>query len=91
MKNHRIGRRELAFLVWPVTWLAAVGTWLWTGQTDAVSGLVGAAVLILVGILWIVWLSRARAARRLHAVMDAYAEREINGKRAAEATECFHP
>jgi hypothetical protein len=45
---------------------------------DGVAVLLGAAALVLAAILWIFWLSRARAARRFNAVMDAYAEREID-------------
>jgi hypothetical protein len=42
---------------------------------------VAAAVFVLTAILGIVWLSRARAARRFNAAMEAYAEREIDRQR----------
>jgi hypothetical protein len=43
--------------------------------------LVGAAALVWTAILGIVWFSRARAARRVNAALDAYAEREIDRER----------
>jgi hypothetical protein len=42
---------------------------------------VAAAALVLTAILGIVWLSRARAARRFSAAMEACAEREIDRER----------
>jgi hypothetical protein len=39
------------------------------------------AAFVLVSILGIIWLARARSARRLHAVLDAYAKREIERQR----------
>src|SRR5262249_49799984 len=39
------------------------------------------AALVFTAILAIVWLSRARAARRFNAALDAYAEREIDRER----------
>jgi hypothetical protein len=40
-------------------------------------GPLAAAVLALAVVLGIVWRFRGRAARRLRAVLDAYAEREV--------------
>jgi hypothetical protein len=42
---------------------------------------IAAAALVLTAILGIVWHSRARAARRFSAAMEAYAEREIDRER----------
>jgi hypothetical protein len=81
MENNRIGRRTPSSLLWPVTFLGAVGLWFWLAHGDGVAVLLGAAALVLTAILGIVWLSRARAARRLNAALDAYAEREINRER----------
>jgi hypothetical protein len=69
------------FLVWPITLLTALGIWLWAAHTDKLAVLVGAGALVCTAILGIVWLSRVRAARRFSAVMDAYAEREIDRER----------
>jgi hypothetical protein len=46
-----------------------------------VAALPGAAAFVFTAILGIGWLSRARAARRFNAAMDAYAEREIDRER----------
>src|SRR5262245_55997694 len=81
MKNNRIGRRTPTSLVWPVPLLGAVGFWFWLAHADGVAALLGAAALVLTATLGIVWLSRARAARRFNAALDAYAEREIDRER----------
>jgi hypothetical protein len=41
----------------------------------------GVVAFNLMSILGMIWLARARAARRLHATLDAYAEREIERER----------
>jgi hypothetical protein len=61
--------------------LAAVVPWLWLAHGDGVRALLGAVALVLTPILGAVWLSRARAARRFNAAMDAFAEREIDRER----------
>jgi hypothetical protein len=61
--------------------LGVVGLWFGLAHSDGVAVLLGAAALVLTAIFGIVWLSRARAARRFHAVVDAYAEREIDWER----------
>jgi hypothetical protein len=81
MKKTWIGRRTLTSLVGPVTFLGAVGLWIWLARWDGVAGLLGAAVLILTAILGIVRLFRTRAARRFNAAVDAYVEREIDRER----------
>jgi hypothetical protein len=69
------------FLVWLVTILGAVGPWFWLRNGNDVRGLLGDAALMLTATLGTVWLSRARAARRFIAAVDAYAEREIDRER----------
>jgi hypothetical protein len=44
--------------------------------------LLGSSALALAAVLGTVWLSRARAARRLHAAVAAYAEQEIAREQA---------
>src|SRR5262249_36771886 len=74
MENNRIGRRT-------PTSLGAVGLWFLPAHGDGVAVLLGAAALVLTAILGIVWLSRARAARRFNAAVDAYADGEIDRAR----------
>jgi hypothetical protein len=50
-------------------------------ENNVVEVLVGAGVLVLTTILGMVWIARARAARRFYAAVDAYAEREIARER----------
>jgi hypothetical protein len=68
--------------------LLAAGFWLSLAHGGGVAVLSGAAALGLTAVLGTVWLSRARAARRFTAAVDAYAEREIcrqrRRKKAAE-------
>jgi hypothetical protein len=57
-------------------------------QSWAVDGrgwqiLIAGAVLALASVLWIMWQSHVRGTRRWRAALDAYAEREIGGKRPA--------
>jgi hypothetical protein len=58
----------------------ASGLWLALAQ-EGVQALSAAAVLAVTMIFGTVWLSRDRAARRLHAAMEAYAERELGRAR----------
>jgi hypothetical protein len=85
MENNWIGRRTPTSLVWPAALLGAVGLWFWLAHRGSVAVLPGAAALVLTAILGIVWLSRARAARRFNAAVDAYAEREIDRGRRTRA------
>jgi hypothetical protein len=85
MENNWIGRRTPTSLVWPAALLGAVGLWFWLAHGGSVAVLPGAAALVLAAILGIVWLSRARAARRFNAAVDAYAEREIDRERRTRA------
>jgi hypothetical protein len=67
-------------LVWPAAFLAAAGVAglsLLLAPGDKMDVLLTAAVLGLTTFLGIVWWSRARAARRWQAVLDAYADGEI--------------
>jgi hypothetical protein len=57
------------------------GLWFWLTQGDGGAALLGGAALACTATFGIGWLSRARAARRFHAVLDAYAEREIDRER----------
>jgi len=68
-------------LVWPATLPGAVGLWVWPLNEHGVVGLLGAFSLVLTAIVGIVWLVHARAARRIRAALNAYAEREIERER----------
>jgi hypothetical protein len=66
--------------VWPAALLGLGGTtslWLWLTLGDGVQTLMASLVLALAAGLGLVWVRRTRAARRLQAALDAYAEREI--------------
>jgi hypothetical protein len=84
MQNNWTGRRMPTFLLWSVPLLGAAELWFWLAYEHGVAVLPGAAALGMTAILGIVWLSRARAARRFNAVVDAYAEREIDRERRRE-------
>jgi hypothetical protein len=78
MNNNGVGRGDRAYLVWPAVFLGAAvatGLWLWLAQGERVQVLLACAALAAA--LTVVGLLRARAARRLHAALDAYADREI--------------
>jgi hypothetical protein len=84
MENNWIGRRKPTSLVWPATLLGAVGLCFWLAHGAGVPVLPAAALVSTV-ILGAAWLSRARAARRLNAAVDAYAAREIARERRRPA------
>jgi hypothetical protein len=67
--------------MYPVIFDWAGELWFWLAQGDGAAVLLGAALLVFTAILGIVWRSRARSARRFHAALDAYAEREIDRTR----------
>ena len=81
MISNWIGRWMLTSLVWIVALLGAVRLWFWLTNGNDVQGLLGAAAFLLTATLGTVGLSRARAARRFIAAVDAYAEREIDRER----------
>jgi hypothetical protein len=81
MKNNWMGRRMPASQGWPVMSLGAGVPWFWLAYGDYAPALLGATALVLAPILGIVWLSRARAARRFNAAMDAFAEQEMDRER----------
>src|SRR5262249_52384119 len=86
VENNRIVRRTPTALVWPVLFVGAVGLWFWLAQGSRMAMWLGAAGFVLTAVLGIVWLlSRARAARRFNAAVDAYAEREIYRQRRRHA------
>ena len=85
MDNTWIGRLATPSLIWLVALLGAAGLWFWLRPEHSVAEMLGAAGLVLTAILGIVWLSRARAARRFNAALDAYAEREIDRERRTRA------
>jgi hypothetical protein len=85
VKYNGIVRRTPTALVWPVLLLGAVGLWFWLAHGDGVAVWLGAVGFVLTAVLGIVWLSRARAARRFNAAVDAYAEREIDWERRRNA------
>jgi hypothetical protein len=80
MKRNEGTRSKSASWAGPVGLLAvagAAGLWLW--QAHGANVPLGPAVglLALTVVLGVVWLYRVRAARRLFAALDAYAEREL--------------
>ena len=80
MKSNEGTHPKSASWAGPVGLLAAAGaatTWLW--QTHGGYGPLGLVVglLALGAALGVVWLYRIRAARRLYAAWDAYAEKEL--------------
>jgi len=80
MTNNGNGRRKyrsLALFAALLGAAAVVGPWLWLAPGVSVPALLGSAVIALTAVFAIVWLFRLRAARRLIAALDAYAEREI--------------
>jgi hypothetical protein len=89
MTNNRVGshnggrqssRRKSSFWVWLAVPLGSAGGGaLWFGVVPGVHlpPLGTGAVLALAAFWGLVWLGRVRAARRLTAAMDAYAEREM--------------
>jgi predicted membrane metal-binding protein len=82
MWHKSISFRQPLSLVWPLVLLATAalaGLWLWLAGNNSVQVLLASALLAVTVTLGIVWQSRARAARRLQAVVDAYAERQIAG------------
>jgi hypothetical protein len=81
MENTLGVRRMLTSLAWSVASLGAVGLWLSLVNGNEVATVLGAATVVMTAILVIVWHSRARAARRFHAAVNAYAEREIDRER----------
>jgi hypothetical protein len=81
MNNYPIGRRTPTSLVCSVAFFGAVGPSSWLAHGDGVAVRLSAAALVLTAILGIAGLSRARAARRFHAAVDAYAAREIARQR----------
>jgi hypothetical protein len=81
MENNGRGRRTPTSLIWPVLFLGAGGLWLWLAQDDDVAVVLGATALAVTAVLGIVWLFQVRAARRFIAVVEAYAEQEIDRER----------
>ena len=79
MKSNEAAQPKWTSWAGPVALLAATGAaglWLW--YTHGAYVPLGAAVglLALTAALGVVWLYRVRAARRLFAALDAYAEKE---------------
>jgi predicted membrane metal-binding protein len=80
MKNNESARPRSASWAGPVVLLAVAGAaGLWVGQADGadVPLRLAAGLLALAAALGVVLLFRARAARRLFAALDAYAEKEV--------------
>ena len=66
--------------------LAAIGgPWFRPVDGGDWQALLATAVVALIALLGIVWLSRARSTRRWKAVLDAYAAREIAHDRRRKA------
>jgi len=68
-------------LAWPVTLHGIAVLWVWPLNEQGMEVLLGAVALVLTTILGIVWLVHTRTARRIHAALNAYAEREIERER----------
>jgi hypothetical protein len=80
MENNGIGWRKPLALVGQAVLLGtgpAVGLWLWQTQEINVPVLLALTLLAGTAVFGVVWLSLTRAARRLQAAVDIYAEREI--------------
>jgi hypothetical protein len=83
MKSHLKDRFPTVSLLGPAVFLlsgGAAGLWLVLAQ-DGEQVLPAVLVLAMTAVLGAVWLVRVRAARRLLATLDAYAEREIARER----------
>jgi hypothetical protein len=88
MTNNWNGRRKAGSLVWPAALFGsggAAGLWLGMAQGSA-QVLPAAAVLAVTAVFGAVWLSRYRAARRLNAAVEIYAERELARARRRRVT-----
>ncbi len=59
-------------------------------ENNGVAVLLGVVACVLSAMLGIVWLSRARAARRFLAAVDAHAEREIDRERRSKGQLRMH-
>jgi hypothetical protein len=81
VENNWIDRRTPTFLISSATCLGAVRLCLWLAHSDSVAMLLVGPALLLTGSFGLVWLSRARTARRFAAAWDAYAERETDWER----------
>jgi hypothetical protein len=80
MNDNSNSRRRGLSLVWPAILLGTVGAsglWFWLALGDPAQVFLASALMALTAMLTLVWLSRLRATRRLHATLDAYADREI--------------
>lgn len=85
MENNLTGHRKPRFVVWLVPFYSALvlgagivgGLWLQPVDGRGWQALAVAMVVALTAVLGIAWQLRARAARRLQAAMDAFAERQI--------------
>jgi hypothetical protein len=93
MTNNQTGRRAVTFAALLATFCAAavVGAEMAAALSSRSMGARGplallvAAALALMAVLGVVWQSRASAARRWNAALDAYAEREIARARGRHA------
>src|SRR5258708_319632 len=80
------GARDLMLNNQQVLSLAAIGgPWFRPVDGGDWQALLATAVVALIALLGIVWLSRARSTRRWKAVLDAYAAREIAHDRRRKA------
>ena len=80
MKSNESAHPKWAYWAGPVTLLTAAGAaglWLWQTQGASLPLGLAVGVLALLATLAGVWLSRVRAARRLSAALNAYAEQEL--------------
>jgi lysophospholipase L1-like esterase len=93
METNQRGRQKPGVVVWlaALCAVAVLGAgiagevWLRPAEGGNWQALLPAALLALAAVLGIVWLARARAARRWNAAVDAYAEREIARSRRKHA------
>jgi hypothetical protein len=84
MKDPWIRSHTAMSLIGAITLLGAVGLWFWLANDDGRVILLAIATLMVTASLGIVWLIRARTARRSHAAWDAYADQEIDRQRRTD-------
>lgn len=85
--NFSRSRKPLA-LLWPTSLLAtaaAAALWLRLARHNGLQVLLASTLLAGTVALGLLWQARARAARRLQAVVDAYAERQMAETSAGNA------
>jgi hypothetical protein len=75
--NRNATKRTSTTLLWPTAFVGSAGLWYWLAPGGGLDAPLGAATLVAAALLASYWLRCARATRRFHAAMDAFANREI--------------